>query len=240
MNGIGQALLGICLGLGIAVAGYFGSQTIVNGRTAVNTATVKGLAQRVVPADNAVWSIAFSQRETTAGEPGVEALYQGAEVKRDTVLEILAKYNLPAGDVSTSPIQFGKGDNFNKDREYISTTYRAYGAVQVQTKDLANIQKAYLEMVALPRKGIEIRINPPSYRFSGLNDIKPDMLREATENARVAADEFAKNAGVSVGGIQNARQGGFQIEDTSGGGGDTQAAEKLVRVVTTITFYLNN
>ena len=66
------------------------------------------------------------------------------------------------------------------------------------------------------------------------------MLREATANARVAANEFAANAGVTVGGIQTATQGGFQIRAANEGVSEADAIEKLVRVVTTITFYLNN
>ena len=64
------------------------------------------------------------------------------------------------------------------------------------------------------------------------------MLREATKNARIAANEFAENAGVKVGGIRSARQGGFIIRDVGENYGDTKKIEKDVRVVTTITFYL--
>lgn len=80
--------------------------------------------------------------------------------------------------------------------------------------------------------------NPPAYHFTKLNDIKPAMLKEATTNARIAANEFATNAGVQVGGIVNARQGGFVIRDVGESYGDTAKIEKDVRVVTNITFYL--
>jgi len=74
--------------------------------------------------------------------------------------------------------------------------------------------------------------------FTRLNEIKPAMLREATKNARIAANEFAENAGVKVGGIRDAHQGGFSIRDVGESHGDTAKIEKDVRVVTTITFYL--
>ena len=66
------------------------------------------------------------------------------------------------------------------------------------------------------------------------------MLKEATMNARIAANEFAENAGVKVGSIQSARQGGFIIRDAGQEYGDTAKIEKDVRVVTTITFYLTD
>ena len=64
------------------------------------------------------------------------------------------------------------------------------------------------------------------------------MLREATKNARITANEFAENAGVKVGGIRSARQGGFIVRDAGEGYGDTAKIEKDVREVTTITLYL--
>ena len=59
-----------------------------------------------------------------------------------------------------------------------------------------------------------------------------------TTNARIAANEFASDAGVRVGGIRDAQQGGFVIRDVGSEYGDTRSIEKDVRLVTTITFYL--
>ena len=92
----------------------------------------------------------------------------------------------------------------------------------------------------LATQGIRPQIEGPYYDFSSLNDIKPDMLREATDNARIAANEFAANAGIKVGGIQVATQGGFQVETLSARPGLVEPGQHLVRVVTTITFYLEN
>ena len=64
------------------------------------------------------------------------------------------------------------------------------------------------------------------------------MLQEATKNARIAAAEFANNAGVKVGGIRSARQGSFYIRDEGAEYSDDRSIEKSVRVVTTISFYL--
>ncbi|WP_434129921.1 hypothetical protein [Methylocaldum sp. GT1BB] len=66
------------------------------------------------------------------------------------------------------------------------------------------------------------------------------MVKEATTNARIAANEFAADAGVKVGGIRDAQQGGFIIRDVGEEYGDTKSIEKEVRLVTTITFYLTD
>ena len=93
-------------------------------------------------------------------------------------------------------------------------------------------------MNRLIAEGIALQNPPPAYRFTKLNEIKPEMLREATRNARLAATEFAEDAGVRVGGIRTALQGSFFIRDAGEEYGDTAKTQKDVRVVTTITFYL--
>ena len=81
-----------------------------------------------------------------------------------------------------------------------------------------------------------------SYTFTKLNDIKPEMVAEATKDARSAAEQFANDSGTSVGGIKSATQGYFSIDsrdgDSGGGWGVSDTPYKKVRVVTTIDFYL--
>lgn len=81
-----------------------------------------------------------------------------------------------------------------------------------------------------------------AYTFTRLNDIKPEMVAEATKDARAAAEQFANDSGTSVGGIKDATQGYFSVEardgDTGGGWGAADSPFKKVRVVTTIDFYL--
>jgi hypothetical protein len=100
------------------------------------------------------------------------------------------------------------------------------------------VSKVRASVNALIAQGLHIENRPPAYRFTKLNEIKPEMLREATQNARIAANEFAENAGVKVGSIRSALQGSFFVRDAGEEYGDTVKMEKDVRVVTTITFFL--
>ena len=82
--------------------------------------------------------------------------------------------------------------------------------------------------------------SPVNYLFTKLNNIKPEMLSEATKNAKVAAKEFAKNSGAKVGKIHSAQQGVFSIlpSEEIPYLQETQQINKKVRVVSTITYYL--
>ena len=80
----------------------------------------------------------------------------------------------------------------------------------------------------------------PSYEyrteflFTGLDAIKPDMIAEATADARNAAQQFAEDSGSGVGGIRQATQGYFSIEDL-----DSYTPHiKRIRVVTTVDYAL--
>jgi len=74
------------------------------------------------------------------------------------------------------------------------------------------------------------------FLFTGLNDIKPTMIEEATKNARMAAEQFAKDSGSKVGKIRSASQGLFTITDRDMNSPD----RKNVRVVTTVEYYLSD
>ena len=75
-----------------------------------------------------------------------------------------------------------------------------------------------------------------SYDYTGLNDIKPEMIEEATKNARAAAEKFAKDSDSRLGGIQRASQGQFSIENRD----PNTPYIKRVRVVTTIDYALED
>jgi len=74
------------------------------------------------------------------------------------------------------------------------------------------------------------------YFFTGLDEIKPEMIREATQDARRSAQQFAEDSGASVGGIRTARQGYFSINDRD----RFSPGHKKIRVVTTVEFFLVN
>jgi hypothetical protein len=78
--------------------------------------------------------------------------------------------------------------------------------------------------------------NPVEFKYEGLNDIKPQMIEEATMNAREAAEKFAKDSDSRLGKIKTANQGTFTIENRD----SNTPYIKTVRVVTSVTYYLRN
>lgn len=235
-QGFGVILAAALLATGVALAGFFASQTILNGRIGANTAAVKGLSERLVESDKARWALSYSRTERDPALLGTAFSEVEAITKR--LQDLLAAQGFEPAEVYVAPLVKNDFDERDSEGRVYDRYYQIAGSLTVSTDRPALIEPARAPILALAREGIEISEDTLEYSFTHLNEIKPDMLREATENARVAADEFARNAGVTVGGIQDATQGGFEVNEAPGAApGSTQ---KLVRVVTNVSFYLEN
>lgn len=232
----GLFFLGLFVALGLSVAGYFIGQTLFNAKVAVNTAEVKGLAERRVSADRVNWEIGYKVSGSSREE--IPNLYKLAERQQGTIVGVLKENGFSDSEIKQGVLSYGYIEFRDDSQRLVDQTHTLNGSISIETGKIELVGKVRTEVNKLIEQGIDIQNQAPAYRFTKLNEIKPDMLREATKNARIAANEFAENAGVKVGSIRDARQGGFIIRDAGEEYGDTAKIEKDVRVVTTITFYL--
>lgn len=237
-NQSGMYVLGLFVAIGLAVAGYFVGQTLYNAKVALNTAEVKGLAERRVTADRANWQIVFKVKGASRDEMPV--LYGQAEKDQAMIQKLLKENGFTENEIQLGVLNYEYQEFRDDSQRLVDETHTLVGAISVETDKVELVSKVRANVNKLIAEGLNIENQPPIYRFTKLNEIKPEMLREATQNARIAANEFAENAGVKVGSIQNAVQGSFFVRDAGEEYGDTAKVEKDVRVVTTITFYLTD
>ena len=235
---LGLVLAGISLACGVALGGYFIGQTLYNAKVALNTAEAKGLSERRVKADRANWQITFSV--TGKKREDIPALYKAAEKDQHTIIALLNENGLTDNEIEIGVISYAFKEYRDEDQVLVDQKHFLTGSINIETDKVALVAKVRASVNKLIAEGLNIESKRPAYHFTKLNEIKPDMLREATKNARIAANEFAVNAGVKVGGIRSARQGSFYIRDAGENYGDTNKLEKDIRVVTNITFYLTD
>ena len=233
-----QIIPALLLAAGIALAGFFIGKTLFNAKVGINTAEAKGLSERRVTADSASWSISFSVSGKSRAD--VPDLYRQAEANQNAIAKILTDGGLASEEIEFGIIDYSVRDFRDSTNQLVDQDHTLTGSVMVETKNVALIKSLRISINQLVAQGMDITNRAPSYRFTGLNEIKPDMLKEAARNARIAATEFAENAGAKVGRIRHARQGAFIIVDVGQSHGDTRSLEKDVRVVTTIEFYLTD
>jgi hypothetical protein len=115
----------------------------------------------------------------------------------------------------------------------------------VRTENIEAVSIAAKKLGDLIRQGVVFAQNgstAPTYLYTKLNDVKPEMIAQATKNAREAAQEFAEHSDSDVGNIKYASQGVFQIlpRDATYTVPEAQQINKKVRVVSTIQFYLED
>lgn len=231
-------LASLLIALGVATGGYFVSKTLYNAKVGINTAEVKGLAERRVEADRAYWKIQYTV--TGDGTTQVSKLYEHSEADQARIIALLVESGFDKAEISPGVIDYTKAEFRDESQKLVEVRQVLVGSIDVETGKVRLVSDVRAKLNKLIAQGLDIHNNPPAYHFTKLNDIKPAMVKEATTNARLAAKEFASDAGVKVGAIRDAEQGGFNIRDVGEEYGDTKSIEKDVRLVTTITFYLTD
>jgi uncharacterized protein len=221
------------LGVSIVAGGYLLGDGLLRARMADRSVTVRGLAEREVTADLATWTISYSAQSTNLAEA------QG-DIDRDTeaIREFFGELGFEAEALQPSGVNVSQYNNNMGQQSY---TIRQ--RLQLRTTDIDRAQDAVARQFDLVRRGVVLEEGSGmSYTFTRLNEIKPEMVAEATQDARASASQFAEDSGTGVGGIRSATQGYFSIASRDGDAGGYGVADtpyKLVRVVTTIDFYLD-
>lgn len=196
--------------------------------------TVKGLAEREVQANLAIWPLAFA---VTADE--LPALQAELDKATRSVTAFLKLRGFEDKELSRSPPRITDYRAQRHGNRAPPARYRAERSITVHSEQVEAVKSAMEAAGSLLGEGILLTQNYGSearFRFTRLNQIKPEMIAEATAKAREAAQRFARDSGSRVGSIRNARQGLFTIRERDRNSPDV----KLVRVVSTIEFYLRD
>lgn len=225
----------LILSLAIILAGYLVGNMHRLGKKYERHVQVKGLSEREVAADLAVWpmTIALAGNDLQSLERNIE--FQNKEVYKFFMEQGFDDPEITRGVLNIADAYANLYGNTSQRPEY---RYQGNSEFTVRTTDIAKLQKALTASPVLLSKGILIGSKnswrPIEYLFTGLNDIKPAMIEEATRNAREVAERFAQDSQSEVGDILIARQGLFTIEDRD----QSTPQIKRVRVVSTIDFQL--
>lgn len=219
----------LLIAVGIALAGlfvYLGIHQVAYKDRAV---TVKGLSQRTVQADYVVWPLKFS----VSGND-LTALSKRLTEVEQTTRKFFVEKGFQESDISLSNVEVEDNwaNYYERRPEYNYTISRS---LIISTKDVDRVVSNQGCQAELLAQGVILNSYAwnTNYQYNGLSDLKPEMIEEATKNARAVAQKFADDAQCSLGSIRNASQGQFSITND-----DNQPWMKHIRVVTTIDYYL--
>lgn len=185
---------------------------------------VKGLSEKIVKADVAIWTMNFEAKSNT-----VDGLYAEIERNRSAISAFLAEKGFEATEINMAPVNIYQ-DTYKE----ALFRYNAMAQVSVYTKKVDQVRAASQETLSLVKKGVTLSQNSIEFQFSDINSIKPEMLAEAIKNARATAAQFAKESGSRLGTVARGNQGVFDITDKDPGSPEY----KKIRVVSTLRFLL--
>lgn len=221
--------------VGLIVIGVMIPKAVNDFRSFERTVDVKGLCEREVKADKVIWPVVY---KVMAND--IQEIYSQIDRNNALIVAFLQKGGITEEEISVSIPQIS--DKFANEYGSNDRTFRyiSTNVITVCTEKVDEVLDLMSKQSLLLKKGIvtsgERWENPVEFKYEGLNDIKPEMIEEATRNAREAAEKFAKDSDSSLGKIKTANQGTFTISDR-----DSNTPHiKKVRVVTSVTYYLKN
>ncbi len=242
MTSIARIIAGGLVGLGVTAGGYFAGESLVKSRLGYRVVTVKGLAEREAKADLGFWPIRF----VTTGRTLEEARGK-LEQSELSVKNFLKSNGFVDQDMSVQNIQVeDRLAGYNSQGTPEDSRFVLTEDLLLRTSDVDKLASSARMIGDLLKAGVVFSADAynagPSFIFTKVNELKGDMLTEATKRAREAADKFATESGAKVGDIQNANQGIIEITPAVEIPNDRpeKQVNKKVRVVTTITYFLKN
>jgi uncharacterized protein len=241
-----KILIAIAIVIGLALNGIFIGRALQRFKKEDRSISVKGFSEREVKANLAVWTIKsrITTNDITAGSRQIE-------IDKNKITGFLIQKGIKENEI------------FQQDLKVVDKMAREYGdnnigefryiienSILVRSSNVDTVQAVKRMTDELLKMGVVIStVNEymPSvqYLFTDLNNIKPEMLSEATQNARKAALEFTRESNVSLGNLKKASQGLFTIVDRDdfvagqaegGYGANVNDIYKKVRVVVNIEY----
>lgn len=185
---------------------------------------VKGLSERIVKADVAIWTMNFEVKSND-----VNMLYADIEKNTSTIIAFLKQKGFEDAEINVAPVNIYQDTYRDALFRYNSTTQ-----LSVYTSKVDLVKSASKDTLLLVQKGVTLNQNYIDFQFSDINSIKPEMLAEAIKNARASASQFAEESGSGLGSVSRGNQGVFDITEKDPGSPEF----KKIRVVSSLRFLL--
>lgn len=233
MAGFGKLMAATLIAAGLAFAGFSVGQGFVDARRLDRSVEVKGLAERDVIADTAIWPLQF----VVAGDD-LESLVDKIATQRQAVTAFLLSQGFVNDEISVgAPSVIDRLAQAYSDPN-VRLRYSVSQVITVFSGNIEAVRAAGRDLLQLGKVGVVLNQDNFEFRtqylFNDLNAIKPAMIEAATRNGREVASKFAADSDSQLGKLKSARQGQFTIEDRD----SNNPHIKKVRVVSTLEYYL--
>lgn len=235
-NKFSAFILGFFIFLGLAALGYFVATAAIDFKQYDRSVTVKGLSEREYKADIVIWPIEF-----TLADNDLEQIYRTIDSHTFKIKSFLEVNNIASDEISfSSPSITDKTAQQYGGGQAPRYRYSAIQTVTVYSKNIDAVRAIMSKLSELGKQGIVFSGGGYQYQteyiFTRLNEVKPEMIEEATRKAREVAEKFASDSESKLGKIKKASQGQFSIYPRD----KNNPHIKKVRVVSTVQYYLSD
>ncbi len=236
-------LSAIVFAIAIIASSLILGQAVINRNKTQGTISVTGLGQTDFLSDLIVWEARF-----TRDNSDLKQAYTDLENDKNAIRSYLVSKGLPDSVIVFNAVKTSRNmrQNYTSSGQYIGEEFTGYTLsqmVQIDSKEVSKVEKISREVTELLNKGIQLYSLSPRYYYTKLDDLKIEMISSATENARLRAEQIAKNSGTKLGELQMARMGIFQItgqnsnENYSWGGAyNTASKAKTASITIKLTY----
>ncbi len=241
------------LSIGIFGAGFMIGKALYSSKLLNRTVTVKGIAERDVKSDLGIWEVDYREISNNM----VDATKR-MQHDQELIVSFLKQKGFVDAEIDSQPVKVedkyaNTYDQNNAGTATAANRYVLTGGIRVRTTRVDLIAQVGQSTNSLLEQGVSLtfdspNVSPnPSFYYTGLDKIRPEMMADATRSARTVAEQFANDADVKLKGIQRASQGVFQImgRDTSTMSADWNSnqstlgsIDKKVRLVTTVDYQI--
>jgi hypothetical protein len=233
------------LAFGLTLGGLFVGQGFVQARGADRYVTVKGVAEREVRADLAIWPLHVTGADNDLSVATSNLAKSVAGVRAFLIRHGIDTSQIQLTDFSATDAQ---ANPYLDASRRPANRYVVGQTILVRSNNPEQVLSASQRISELAAIGVAIsggrgEYGPgggPTFVFTKLNTLKPAMIADATARAREAATQFARDSHSDLGSIRQANQGIFEILPRDQGPGMMESGQiaKIVRVVSTIDYYL--
>jgi uncharacterized protein len=230
----------VALALALVVAAFVGAEAVEDFRNS-DEISVTGSARRPIRSDFIVWRGTVNTQGATS-----QQAYQELRRNTDRIRAWLEQNGVADSLVTWRAVESSAIPEFTEQGRETGRVlgHRLGQWFEIRSADVDGIARLAQQSGELINEGVPFVGMSPEYLFTGLADIRSEMLAAAAEDARNRAEAIARSTGSRVGTVRNARMGVFQItprnstEVSDYGINDTSSLDKDITAVVRLTFSL--
>jgi uncharacterized protein len=225
----GLALLAIAFVIGAFAIGHG-----IRDKNRNDVIAVTGSAKKRITSNYAIWTFSVTSQQPTATAAAKELAEWSTKIRA-----FLASEKIPGEAVTVQPIS-----TETLSRKGRVTSFHLTRSFEVRSSQVLAVTEVADHSSRVLAAGIPISADPPQYVYTNLPKLRPQLLAEATRDARSRAKTIVEATGAHLGKLRRVSVGVFQVTSPNStevqdyGVYDTATLEKDVTAVVNVTFAL--